>query len=394
MPASGAAPLPRLGEVFFDVRGDSRSMRLSWYADTGIAVFSIWQGGMCTGTFRLPMEDLSRMIEILQRGPQSKGGRPRSAPEDRRPAPPQAPAGYGSADPDATQFSIDAMPDAGQYGQPSPALAPVRGPAGRGADYHAPGFEPGSYDPAGYEPEGYDPASYEPGSHESGRYEDGRYEAGSYEPGSYEPGSYEPGSYEPGRSEPGGYQTGGYETGGYPPAGYQTGGHDPRPAGRPGDRRPGYPSAEYPDRDFPAGSHWPADGGYQPDATGQQRFGEPRPAGDYPPDRFVPPYVGPRSPSYLNDNLAAGSDSVPNDDPHAYPGDRQDRASAPREYLAEQGPSGGYFDRPDYLLTADPSASARHSAARNTSQDRAPAQPEELLPAAWNREPGPDYRGR
>jgi hypothetical protein len=69
MSASDAAPLPRLGEVFFDVRGNSRSMRLSWYADTGVAVFSIWQGGMCTGTFRLPIGDLPRMIEVLQRGP-------------------------------------------------------------------------------------------------------------------------------------------------------------------------------------------------------------------------------------------------------------------------------------------------------------------------------------
>ena len=75
MSASDAAPLPRLGEVFFDVRGDSRSMRLSWYADTDVAVFSIWQGGKCTGTFRLPMDDLSRMIEILQRGPEGRSGR-------------------------------------------------------------------------------------------------------------------------------------------------------------------------------------------------------------------------------------------------------------------------------------------------------------------------------
>jgi hypothetical protein len=69
MSASDPAPLPRLGEVFFDVRGDSRSMRLSWYADTGVAVLSIWQGGMCTGTFRLAMADLPRMVETLQRGP-------------------------------------------------------------------------------------------------------------------------------------------------------------------------------------------------------------------------------------------------------------------------------------------------------------------------------------
>jgi hypothetical protein len=58
MSSNDAAPLPRLGEVFFDVRGDSRSMRLSWYGDTGVAVFSIWQGGRCTGTFRLPVDEL------------------------------------------------------------------------------------------------------------------------------------------------------------------------------------------------------------------------------------------------------------------------------------------------------------------------------------------------
>ena len=69
MSASDAAPLPRLGEVFFDVRGSSRSMRLSWYSDSGVAVFSIWQGGTCTGTFRLPIDDLPRMVEALQRGP-------------------------------------------------------------------------------------------------------------------------------------------------------------------------------------------------------------------------------------------------------------------------------------------------------------------------------------
>ena len=71
MSASDAAPLPRLGEVFFDVRGSSRSMRLSWYADTGVSVFSIWQGGTCTGTFRLPMEELPRLVDALQRGVQA-----------------------------------------------------------------------------------------------------------------------------------------------------------------------------------------------------------------------------------------------------------------------------------------------------------------------------------
>jgi hypothetical protein len=49
-------------------------MRLSWYADTGVAVFSIWQGGTCTGTFRLPVADLPRMVQILQRGPHGDAG--------------------------------------------------------------------------------------------------------------------------------------------------------------------------------------------------------------------------------------------------------------------------------------------------------------------------------
>src|ERR1700752_3198957 len=112
MSASDAAPLPALGEVFFDVRGNSRSMRLSWYADTGIAVFSIWQGGRCTGTFRLPMDDLARMTEILQRGPQRRR-------------------------------------------------------AGRQPDYNG-GYDSAGYDEAGYEPAGYD----EPGYDEAGYDED------------------------------------------------------------------------------------------------------------------------------------------------------------------------------------------------------------------------------
>jgi hypothetical protein len=116
MSASDAAPLPRLGEVFFDVRGSSRSMRLSWYADTGVAVFSIWQGGMCTGTFRLPIDDLPRMVEILQRGPHGAapaGGQPGyqhgnpSYGQDERFVPPyvREPAGEYLNDNDSTVAS-------------------------------------------------------------------------------------------------------------------------------------------------------------------------------------------------------------------------------------------------------------------------------------------------
>src|SRR6266540_1144435 len=87
MSTTEPAPLPRLGEVFFDVRSKARSLRISWYSDTGVAVLSIWQGGTCTGSFRLPMGDVPRLISALQAGPpagESPGGGP------------AAPAQYGS----------------------------------------------------------------------------------------------------------------------------------------------------------------------------------------------------------------------------------------------------------------------------------------------------------
>jgi hypothetical protein len=59
-------------------------MRLSWYADTGVAVFSIWQGGTCTGTFRLPIADLPRMVEALQRGPHGDARGDARGPRDAR----------------------------------------------------------------------------------------------------------------------------------------------------------------------------------------------------------------------------------------------------------------------------------------------------------------------
>ncbi|HWM99279.1 MAG TPA: hypothetical protein VNO54_19740, partial [Streptosporangiaceae bacterium] len=112
MSASDAAPLPRLGEVFFDVRGSSRSMRLSWYADTGVSVFSIWQGGTCTGTFRLPMEELPRLIDALQRGAQAND--------------PRGSGGYASQLPGApTDPRLTALP--GGYGREGEFTGPVTG---------------------------------------------------------------------------------------------------------------------------------------------------------------------------------------------------------------------------------------------------------------------------
>jgi len=150
MSASDAAPLPRLGEVFFDVRGNSRSMRLSWYADTGIAVFSIWQGGRCTGTFRLPMEDLARMTEILQRGPQGRraGSRP-----DYHGGYDEAgyeSAGYDEADYDEDWYDEEQGSRAGGHRADEHELAGGY-PDRRGANRPSAGHDSAGYDgPAGY----------------------------------------------------------------------------------------------------------------------------------------------------------------------------------------------------------------------------------------------------
>jgi hypothetical protein len=122
MSSSDAAPLPRLGEVFFDVRGNSRSMRLSWYADTGVAVLSIWQGGMCTGTFRLAIADLPRMVQTLQRGPGE------SRPDWGAGEPGAEPV----AEPESAIARMRAMPLPGEQ-----LLAESEGPRTGAADYLA-----------------------------------------------------------------------------------------------------------------------------------------------------------------------------------------------------------------------------------------------------------------
>lgn len=179
MSASDAAPLPRAGEVFFDVRGESRTMRVSWYGDTGVAVFSIWNGGTCTGTFRLPIPELPRMIDALSSGPDGAnlppaGHAAQQAPPDAvDPGPPTAAmqlAGQGPGGPDypdgpgytgAPPGHPDARPgypgdqwayqDQAGYGQPAAGYQDGYTGAAQGSGV-AQGYEDGYADfPQGYE---------------------------------------------------------------------------------------------------------------------------------------------------------------------------------------------------------------------------------------------------
>jgi hypothetical protein len=303
MSASDAAPLPRLGEVFFDVRGNSRSMRLSWYADTGVAVFSIWQGGTCTGTFRLPIDDLTRMVEALRRGPQGPRARrdaSRGQASAERDGPDPGPSTVAMRPPSAGDARLPvSRADAGYDGQPT--------------EYHD---AAGSYhdEPAEY----HDAAAGYPS--ESGGYPS--------QPGGYpsQPGGYpsEPGGYPsepPARGYREGPANGDYPGGGYPdepatgdyrtvaPAGYSgdplTGEYRGAAAGYSGDRA-GYrdapaayrdDSAEYPSEPPPRGySGDPSAVDYRGGAAGDYRGNPDDGYGDesvgYPVEPLPPAYPG------------------------------------------------------------------------------------------------------
>ena len=303
MSASDAAPLPRLGEVYFDVRGESRSMRLSWYADTGVAVFSIWQGGTCTGTFRLPIADLPRMIDTLQRGPHGDAGE----------------AGGPHDDPRATE--LHNMP--GQHSITGQHSLPGQ----HGRTGHGPGHAAGQYDPgipaAAGSPEGYGRT----GAH--GRYEETR-------------------AVHPDEGMPGG--AGGYreERGGSyrdePPTGVYRGDLLSREAG--GGRRPDRHGGHQDDlvptgygADLPGGHRDdPPPGGYEDDPLSGGYRDNPRDGAGH---RGDPPPGG-----YEDDPLSGGY----RDNPRDGAGHRGD--PPPGGY--EDDPlSGGYRDEPRGPYRAD-----------------------------------------
>jgi hypothetical protein len=301
MSASDAAPLPRLGEVFFDVRGNSRSMRLSWYADTGVAVFSIWQGGTCTGTFRLPMDDLARMIESLSRGPQGQR------------------AGRG---PDEGQATMAMRMPAGSG--PPPAQRPD-GPRPDGPRPDGP--RPGGQRPAGPRPEpGYPaggPADYGTGPERSY----GAADSGSYPIDPLDPAYPVPAARYPDEPATGSYRRPAQEYG--PAAGYPA---DPGPPSGPASgeyRRPGTP-----------GYHdLPATGDYRSGQSGSHR----RDPGDFPGD--------PRGPRYGTD--AAGAGYHDEDDHGGYHDAGYPDVPATGDYRTVQSgshrrPAGGYPADPSF----------------------------------------------
>ena len=60
--------LPTAGEVFLDARGSGRALRVTWHGEADLVVLSLWHGGTCTGTFRMPVSEVPDLIDVLRDG--------------------------------------------------------------------------------------------------------------------------------------------------------------------------------------------------------------------------------------------------------------------------------------------------------------------------------------
>jgi hypothetical protein len=118
---AGATPLPRVGEVFFDDRGEDRVLRLSWHPDAEVMVLSIWNGGSCTGTFRLAARDVPAIMETLSQGlpePQPRGRRHAAPVTDEPAVPPRV-----AVDPNPYTYP-EPGPEPGLDTAPAPGKTP------------------------------------------------------------------------------------------------------------------------------------------------------------------------------------------------------------------------------------------------------------------------------
>ncbi len=61
-------PLPETGSIFLDARGGDRALRLSWHPESGLVVLSLWRENVCSGSFRLAVDEVPEMIDVLRAG--------------------------------------------------------------------------------------------------------------------------------------------------------------------------------------------------------------------------------------------------------------------------------------------------------------------------------------
>lgn len=63
-----ARPLPETGSIFLDARGGDRALRVSWHHEAGLVVLSLWRENVCAGSFRLTIDEVPELIDLLRAG--------------------------------------------------------------------------------------------------------------------------------------------------------------------------------------------------------------------------------------------------------------------------------------------------------------------------------------
>lgn len=61
-----AHPLPLKGSIFLDARGGNRALRASWHPEAEVVVLSLWRENVCSGSFRLRLDEVPGLIEVLR----------------------------------------------------------------------------------------------------------------------------------------------------------------------------------------------------------------------------------------------------------------------------------------------------------------------------------------
>ena len=61
-------PLPESGSIFLDARGGDRALRVSWHQESGLVVLSLWRDNVCSGSFRLAVDEVPELIRMLSDG--------------------------------------------------------------------------------------------------------------------------------------------------------------------------------------------------------------------------------------------------------------------------------------------------------------------------------------
>jgi hypothetical protein len=65
---NAARPLPAVGSIFVDARGDERALRVSWHPEADLVVLSLWRDNVCAASFRLSVDEVPELIALLREG--------------------------------------------------------------------------------------------------------------------------------------------------------------------------------------------------------------------------------------------------------------------------------------------------------------------------------------